>query len=1023
MNRIRKRKRRNRRILGVVVGLSILYLGVGFLVLPRVVKTQVQQRLAAVLARDVGVEKVRVNPLTLSVTIEGVSVKERDGAAEFAGWDRLYVNAEFWTSLVGAWRVRSIALDGFRAAAIVNPDGSLNLSDLLETLTAGTDVTAPTEAEAKPARPVQIRSVAVTQARLTVVDDSRSQPFRTQFGPVDFVLTDFHTGGGSDAPYRFEAVTESGERLEWSGTVNAAPFRSVGRLKIDGIVLGKYSPYHAPFVQADVRRGTLSLGGRYEVDLTEGNRVVRWHEGSVVLRDVEVIDRGNGRLALSLPALAITEIEADGLDRKAAIGRIAIEGGKVHARREVDGTINLLRMIEPETAPGANADPSAAAPSDDRAPDVTVGELSVTGFAAEWVDLAAPWPAQAEVTALDLSLSNLTLAEGATMPLIVSLNWAPTGAVAIKGDVTLFPWPKATLQADVADLSLVPFGPYVEGFVNARVAQGTLSTTSRFTFAAGEAAPDWSTESELQVAGLSIEDPASGDEIAGFARLELSGIQATPAAVTVAGITLTDLRANAVVAEDGTLNLAALMKTQAEEPLAAATATAVSPLRQQSSSGPVIAIHRINFLGGNVTFSDHSVQPDVRVALSGLSGTVIGLSSATRARGDVAIKASVEGVGPVAITGRLDPLGQRPFVDLKVESRNVDLPLFSPYSAKYAGYELARGKLRLDVNFRLDDTRLNAENVVTLDQFTFGAASSSPDATKLPVRLAVALLKDTRGQIVIDVPIQGRTDDPEFRIGRVVVRVIVNLLTKAAVSPFALLGSMFGGGGEELAYQEFAPGTAVLLDSERPKLATMIKALNERPALNVIVAGSVDLTPDTEALRKVAFETLVRARMGATASEGTMDPEGYAAVVKAMFDDSFPPGTEGGTPLPPPPPTVTPSTPPEGVIERVVDVFTMKSRREQQAAEAENARRAAAYETALEMIAEQGLPLEEMVSRLTELVEVTDGDLRGLASARASTVMEYIIGAGRVSQDRVILAEDGNPVRRTSGAKALLELQ
>jgi hypothetical protein len=291
------------------------------------------------------------------------------------------------------------------------------------------------------------------------------------------------------------------------------------------------------------------------------------------------------------------------------------------------------------------------------------------------------------------------------------------------------------------------------------------------------------------------------------------------------------------------------------------------------------------------------------------------------------------------------------------------------------------------------------------------------------VRLAVSLLKDAKGQIVIDVPIQGQTDDPEFRVGRVVARVIVNLLTKAAVSPFALLGSMFGGGGEELAFQEFAPGTATLLESEQPKLATMIKALNERPALNVVVSGSVEVAADTGALRTVLFRSLVRSRMGVNDGDGELDPEGYAAAVKAMFDESFPPGTEGGTPLPPPPPVMTPPPPADGVIERVVDALTLKSRREQQAAETENARRAAAYAEALEMIARQGLPLEEMVARLTAKVEVTPMDLRKLASARAAAVRDHFVVAGMVSAGRVILAESEDRALQTSGAKTFLELQ
>ena len=94
-----------------------------------------------------------------------------------------------------------------------------------------------------------------------------------------------------------------------------------------------------------------------------------------------------------------------------------------------------------------------------------------------------------------------------------------------------------------------------------------------------------------------------------------------------------------------------------------------------------------------------------------------------------------------------------------------------------------------------------------LDQLTFGARVDSPTATKLPLLLAVALLKDRNGVIDIDLPIAGSLDDPEFSVGGLIIRVIINLITKVVTAPFAILGAL-AGGGEQLAFVEFAPGRA-----------------------------------------------------------------------------------------------------------------------------------------------------------------------------------------------------------------------
>jgi hypothetical protein len=191
----------------------------------------------------------------------------------------------------------------------------------------------------------------------------------------------------------------------------------------------------------------------------------------------------------------------------------------------------------------------------------------------------------------------------------------------------------------------------------------------------------------------------------------------------------------------------------------------------------------------------------------------------------------------------------------------MDLTPASPYVVKYAGFQLAEGKLNLDLNYQVVGRELRSKNVITLDQFTFGEKVPGPDATHLPVRLAVAILKDRDGKIILDVPIEGSLDDPRFRIGKVVLRVIVNILEKVATSPFSLLGAAFGGGGEELSYQDFAPGSTELSAEDRQKLDRLSKALFERPGLQLEISGSVAPDADREGLQRAALDHEIRTRI------------------------------------------------------------------------------------------------------------------------------------------------------------------
>ncbi len=1056
-----------RRKLWIVAGALLLFTITGFFILPPIAKSQLEKRLSAELGRTVTVGRVRLNPYALSVTLENFDVRLKEGPGSLLGWNRLYVNFDALASLTGDWVLSDIELDGFHLGVILKADGSFNFSDILARLTAGAP--APAKTPAKPARPIRIGSLKVLQARVEFADQSRHQPFATVAGPLSFAVTEFRTVGARGAPYHFEAVTESGEKLAWTGTISAEPFRSVGELSLENIVLTKYAPYYADQVQVDLVEGKLSARGRYEVNLTAGQRVLKLQDGALQLRALKLLERASRETVLELPALDIIGVNVDALKPQAQVGSFSVAGGHLHARREKDGAINLLAMLQPVgsenggrgLSPDATASasqsgpkapptlPATPRPAPAKLPDVTIGEVELKDFQVDLSDLAAPRPAQLGLGGVQFSLKNISLAEGASMPLQLSLTWAPQGTVHLAGTVSLLPL-KADLQLEVVGLELRPLSPYLEQFVNARVTQGTVKTTLTAQVALPAGQPLAATlAGEVKIEKFSIVDAVHNEELAGFGALTLSALKATTVpqlSVSLAEVNLAAPYARVLVTNDKVLNLASVAKTAAApaaengggalrpgNPDAAAESGHKAPPTSIPTAAPApkIEIGRVVITEGDYSFTDRSVEPNVHTALTQFGGTISNLSSENMAKADVDLKATVDGAGPVAIKGQLDPLGARKFVDLKIDFRNVDLLPLSPYSGKYAGYELARGKLQLDVKFLLDGKKVDATNVITLNQFTFGSSVTSPDATGLPVRLGVALLKDMDGKIVIDVPVQGSIDDPAFRIGKVVWRVIGNLLTKAAVSPFALLGSMFGGGGDELGYQEFAPGAAELQPAEITKLDTMVKALTNRPGLSVDLEGSYDGPADTFVLKqKKLADTVRRAVWEANhALDPNIAPPGELvialdenlAMVKKLFDAKFPPGTQFGAPLVQAPAAVAPpAAAKKGFFGRVVDVVTLKAIRSDKPKETAQAVPA----TSAEAAGATGPSLEEMTGRLAETMTVDENELRALAQTRAQQVRDYFITIGKIDPERLFLAKAGTDAAKASkGPRVFLNLQ
>jgi hypothetical protein len=314
-------------------------------------------------------------------------------------------------------------------------------------------------------------------------------------------------------------------------------------------------------------------------------------------------------------------------------------------------------------------------------------------------------------------------------------------------------------------------------------------------------------------------------------------------------------------------------------------------VRAAAQAAPPIKIREVRLQAGRVRYTDNFIKPNYTANLVDLAGTVSGLSSQADSTADVQMAGEVNNA-PLNIAGRINPIKGDLFLDIKAGVHGMELAPLSPYSGKYVGYGIERGKLSFDVAYQLAHRQLKAENRLVLDQLTFGDKVDSPTATKLPVQLAIALLKDRNGVIDLNVPIGGSLDDPQFSVGGVIVKVIVNLITKAVTAPFALLGSLFGG-GEELSFIEYAPGSVDPAPSGESRLKSLAKALNDRPGLKLEIAAWVDPERDRESLRRQSLDHRVRGLrvrdlvakgQSATVADVTVSPEEYPLLLKRLYE-------------------------------------------------------------------------------------------------------------------------------------------
>ena len=285
---------------------------------------------------------------------------------------------------------------------------------------------------------------------------------------------------------------------------------------------------------------------------------------------------------------------------------------------------------------------------------------------------------------------------------------------------------------------------------------------------------------------------------------------------------------------------------------------------QSSAPAMPMAIDSVRVIDGSVNYADFWIQPNFAVGIQQLNGTIDGLSSDPKSRAKLKLEGKVDRYAPVSITGELNLMAATVYTDVKMSFKGLELTTMTPYSGHFAGYKIDKGKLSVDLSYKVDQRKLDAEQHFVIDQLQLGEAVESPDAVHLPLKLAVALLKDRNGVIDLPLPITGSLDDPQFKIGPIIWHALVNLLEKAVTAPFAALGRLFGGHGEDMKFIDFAPGSAELDASSKQKLDGLTKALQEHNQLqlDVPIVYSQELDGPVLAKQKLDQKLVARANGG-----------------------------------------------------------------------------------------------------------------------------------------------------------------
>lgn len=845
--------------------------------------------------------------LSGSTTLEKFSITEAAGAPLLDGV-RLHIGLRDVQPLLQRVSLGEVSLDGARLQVSRAADGRLSLQRLGGAAESPAAGAAAPPAATTPGRPWQIEldRLTIDAARIDW-NDAAVQPA---------------------AALQLDGLRLSGEKLAWparapvplslSATLRepaaagdvagrlaiearASDREASGTLQLEDLAFEALAPYAAQSLKARLL-GRASAKGRFawRADPQSPQAELRLDE---LILDAPRLVSGSGRSAreeIALKQLALAEVRVDLPGQLLEMGRATLSQPSLAVMRDEQGGWNLAQLLhETKAAPAAPAPASSWS--------VRLAELQLDGGRIGLVDRfatgrAAETPVRLDVGALRLRVQSLAWpASRSTAPARVQLDLrlAGGGAAARAGSIDfngrIAPDPLAAAgRLRIERLPLHALAPYVDGQWPLTLLRGEAQWNGEFDVR--QSAAGWSANAsgDARLADVRVHTRAetgsgAGEELLSWQSVTLEGVrlamapQATPQ-IEVRDAALNDFFARLVITEQGRLDLGSAPAAAAGAEPAAAPASTSAPI--------AIAVGGVKLNNGRIDFSDRFIRPNYSANLTELNGALGAFRSGSSEMAALELRGRAAGTALLDVRGALNPTAKPLALDIQARATDLELAPLSPYAGKYAGYAIERGKLSMEVAYKIaPDGKLEARNQVILNQLTFGDKVESPDATKLPVLLAVALLKDRNGVIDINLPVSGSINDPEFSVFGIVLKLIGNLLVKALTAPFALLA---GGGGEDLGVVEFRPGTAVLADTGRGRLDKVARALADREALKMTVTGSADAAVEADAWRQAMLEARLLAerrrellRDGATAAQADALTELDAAtrerVLRAVY--------------------------------------------------------------------------------------------------------------------------------------------
>ncbi|WP_024954954.1 DUF748 domain-containing protein [Sulfurospirillum arcachonense] len=817
---------------------TVVYTISGFFILPWFITNKVPILLKENIGINLELGKAQFNPYTFNLEINNIVLKDLDKHPVLS-LKNLSINYTPLGLLEKTILFKHLNIDSPKLYTKIFKNDKINLKNILPP----TENSKNTKEEKSNLPIIILQTLTIKNGHIQFNDLRNQKPFKLELGPYNFIAHDISTKKGDVQAHTFKTKIENGGELFWEGGMRITPLSLYGEINIKNLKLPKIYDYALPNLPADLQSGILSLHLPYQIDLSKELEVTI-NDAKLSLLNLKISN--NNQSIIEIPQMNLNGFNLQYPKQNIFIDNFTIENSSIFSSLNKNYELNLVKAFQMKAQKKELSSKKTNTPL--KPWSFLLQDTYIKNTNLTFLDMRLGTSVKSELKDTSLHVKNISSKKASSINYALASILNEDSTLKVTGNLLQEPLSFSS-NIILNNLHVKDYVAYMQPYVNFQITNANIDTTANLKV-------NLQDKVNVQVDGnSSIKDlyvvAQNKEKLLTWKRLDINGIKYVhnPMSINIHDLKLHEPYIKAHIAQDGTTNFSNLINK-----------TSTQKKQTKKESIPIkIKIGPMDLVNGVSDFSDYSLPFAFQTHIHDLNGHFSTFDFQTTTPSKLKLNGKIDKYGYTNIIGTLTPLNIKENAQLNLLFKNIALNNMTPYSSKFVGYKIKSGKLSMDLKYNIKKSKLLGDNKINIDTLTLGEKVDSPDAVNLPLELAIALLKDSDGQIDIDLPVKGNMNNPKFSYGGVIWRAVGNMITGLVTAPFKFLGNMLGIDGEKLKSIDFALASNQIINTEHEKLQNLEKILSKRPNIKLTIKGSYDKILDKKAFQTLEFQKRIDA--------------------------------------------------------------------------------------------------------------------------------------------------------------------